>query len=71
MTTPNKNKGQQEEKITALYGRLSDDDGVDLESNSIQNQRTILQDYCRSHGYLRPQFFYDDGVSGTTFAGVR
>ena len=67
MTTPNKNKGQQEEKITALYGRLSDDDGVDLESNSIQNQRTILQDYCRSHGYLRPQFFYDDGVSGTTF----
>ena len=61
-----KNKGQ-EEKITALYGRLSDDDGVDMESNSISNQRTILQDYARKNGYLHPQFFYDDGVSGTTF----
>ena len=57
----------QEEKITALYGRLSDDDGVDMESNSISNQRTILQDYARLHGYPHPQFFYDDGVSGTTF----
>ena len=36
-----------EEKITALYGRLSDDDGVDMESNSISNQRTILQDYAK------------------------
>ena len=72
------NKGQ-EEKITALYGRLSDDDpeeekktknggdGDDKESNSIQNQRTILMDYARQHGYLHPKFFYDDGVSGTTF----
>lgn len=56
-----------QEKITALYGRLSEDDGVDLESNSISNQRTILQDYARCHGFLNPQFFYDDGVSGTTF----
>ncbi|MBR3860462.1 MAG: recombinase family protein [Oscillospiraceae bacterium] len=69
-----KNKGQ-EEKITALYARLSDDDpenekkgvGSDKESNSIQNQRMILYDYARTHGYLHPQFFYDDGVSGTTF----
>ena len=60
-------KKGQEEKITALYGRLSDDDGVDMESNSISNQRTILQDYARKNGYLHPQFFYDDGVSGTTF----
>lgn len=73
-----KNKGQ-EEKITALYARLSDDDpenekkgvGSDKESNSIQNQRMILYDYARTHGYLHPQFFYDDGVSGTTFAEVR
>ncbi len=57
----------QEEKITALYGRLSDDDGVDMESNSISNQRTILQDYAKKNGYLHPVFFYDDGVSGTTF----
>ena len=61
------NKSGQEEKITALYGRLSDDDGVDIESNSIANQRTILQDYARKNGYLHPQFFCDDGVSGTTF----
>ncbi len=60
------NQGQ-EEKITALYGRLSDDDGVDMESNSISNQRTILQDYAKKNGYLHPVFFYDDGVSGTTF----
>ena len=60
-------KPGQEEKITALYGRLSDDDGVDMESNSISNQRMILQDYARLHGYLHPRFFYDDGVSGTTF----
>ena len=74
MATANKNKGQ-EEKITALYARLSDDDpenekkgvGSEKESNSIQNQRTILYDYARSHGHLHPQFFYDDGVSGTTF----
>lgn len=74
MATASKNKGQ-EEKITALYARLSDDDpenekkgvGSDKESNSIQNQRMILYDYARAHGYLHPQFFYDDGVSGTTF----
>ncbi len=68
------NKGQ-EEKITALYARLSDDDpenekkgvGEDKESNSILNQRTILYDYARSKGYLHPTFFFDDGVSGTTF----
>ena len=66
MTTANKSTGQ-EEKITALYGRLSDDDGVDMESNSISNQRTILMDYCRQKGYPNPRFFYDDGVSGTTF----
>ena len=60
-------KTGQEKKITALYGRLSDDDGVDMESNSISNQRTILQDYARQHGYPNCVFFYDDGVSGTTF----
>ncbi len=66
MTTRNEINGQ-EEKLTVLYGRLSDDDGVDLESNSITNQRTILQDYARSHGYPNTRFFFDDGVSGTTF----
>ena len=57
----------QEEKLTALYGRLSDDDGLDVESNSIANQRAILLDYAVRHGYRNPRYFYDDGVSGTTF----
>ena len=38
-----KQNNGQEEKITALYGRLSDDDGVDLESNSISNQELICK----------------------------
>ena len=54
-------KPGQEEKITALYGRLSDDDGVDMESNSISNQRMILQDYARLHGYLHPRFSMTTG----------
>lgn len=67
MTTQNKN-GQEKEKITALYCRLSvDDDKKDMESNSITNQKQILLDYAKKHGYLHPFFFVDDGISGTTF----
>ena len=67
MTTQNKN-GQEKEKITALYCRLSvDDDKKDMESNSITNQKQILLDYAKKHGYLHPVFFVDDGISGTTF----
>lgn len=58
-------KGQ--EKITALYCRLSQDDGREGESNSIQNQKEILQAYARQKGFLHPEFFVDDGVSGTSF----
>ena len=58
-------------KITALYCRLSQDDGRDGESNSISNQKAILSQYAKEHGYLHPEFFVDDGISGTTFAGVR
>ena len=54
-------------KITALYCRLSQDDGRDGESNSISNQRAILSQYAKEHGYLHPEFFVDDGISGTTF----
>ena len=64
MTT--KNNGQ-EEKITALYCRLSLDDGMDGESNSIANQREILLDYAHKKGYLNTQVFADDGYSGTSF----
>lgn len=66
MTTNKNNKGQ-EEKITALYCRLSQDDNLDGESNSISNQKEILMTYAKKNGYLHPQFFVDDGISGTTF----
>ena len=62
-----KKQGQEQEKITALYCRLSQDDGLDGDSNSIQNQKTILMDYAKSRGYLHPMYFVDDGISGTTF----
>ena len=64
MTT--KNNGQ-EEKITALYCRLSQDDGMEGESNSIANQREILLNYAHKNGYLNTQVFADDGYSGTNF----
>ena len=68
MTTQNKSNGQEKEKITALYCRLSvDDDKKDMESNSITNQKQILLDYAKKYGYLHPVFFVDDGISGTTF----
>ena len=68
MTTANKFNGQADEKITALYCRLSvDDDNKDEESNSITNQKQILQDFARKEGYTNTMFFVDDGVSGTTF----
>ena len=67
MTTANKSNGQTEEKITALYCRLSQDDGLDCESNSISHQKDILLSYARQNGFLNPQFFVDDGISGTTF----
>ena len=68
MTTSD-NKGN-DNLITALYCRLSVDDAdrqVDEESNSIKNQKQILQDYCKNHGYHNTRFFVDDGISGTTF----
>ena len=60
-------KQVENNKITALYCRLSQDDGRDGDSNSIVNQREILTQYCRSNGFHNTQFFVDDGVSGTTF----
>ena len=65
MTTQNTNG--QKEKITALYCRLSQDDGRDGESNSISNQKEILSEYAKRNGFLHPHFFIDDGISGTTF----
>lgn len=54
-------------KITALYCRLSQDDGLDGESNSIQNQKRILEQYAIDHRFLNIQFYVDDGYSGASF----
>jgi len=54
------------DKITALYCRLSQDDGLE-ESNSITNQKSMLLRYSQDNGFSNPQFYVDDGVSGTTF----
>ena len=68
MTTANNINGQTEEKITALYCRLSvDDEKTDAESNSITNQKQILLDYCQKQGFTNTMFFVDDGISGTSF----
>lgn len=58
---------KQSEKITALYCRLSRDDELQGDSNSIVNQKNILSKYAKDNGFKNIQFFIDDGVSGTTF----
>ncbi len=55
------------DKITALYCRLSQDDMLQGESNSITNQKTILKKYAEDNGFRNTKFYVDDGVSGTTF----
>lgn len=67
MATANYIKGQSETKITALYCRLSQDDGREGDSNSISNQKEILLAYAQRNNFPNPQFFTDDGFSGTTF----
>ena len=54
-------------KITALYERLSRDDELQGESNSIKNQKQLLENYAHKNGYSPIRHFTDDGVSGTTF----
>ena len=56
-----------QEEITALYCRLSQDDKQEGDSNSIINQKKILKKYALDRGYTTIQFYIDDGVSGTTF----
>lgn len=53
--------------VTALYARLSVDDELDGVSNSITNQNDILNKYAEEQGFTYTRFYYDDGVSGTTF----
>ena len=55
------------DNITALYARLSQEDALDGDSNSIVNQKKILLQYAEDNGFPNPTFFIDDGVSGVTF----
>ena len=54
-------------KITALYERLSRDDELTGDSNSIINQKKLLEDYAKSHGFTNCAHFTDDGWSGANF----
>ena len=54
-------------KITPLYERLSRDDELQGESNSISHQKQMLEEYARRNGFPRPTHFTDDGISGTRF----
>lgn len=55
------------DKINALYCRLSRDDELQGDSNSIKNQKAILSKYAQEHGFTNPHFYVDDGYSGTNF----
>ena len=56
-----------QQKITILYCRLSNEDALDGESNSIQNQKELLTQYAREHGYTNLKILVDDGYTGTNF----
>ena len=58
-------QGNQTEKYTLLYGRLSNEDKREGTSLSIQHQEEMLRDYAEKQGFRNPLFLYDDGVSGT------
>ena len=60
-------KQLESDKITALYCRLSRDDELAGESNSIKNQKLILSKYAKDNKFQNIKFFVDDGYSGTTF----
>lgn len=55
------------QKITPLYERLSRDDELQGESNSISNQKQMLEDYAKRNGFPNPTHFTDDGISGIRF----
>jgi DNA invertase Pin-like site-specific DNA recombinase len=61
----NNNNGR--EGVTALYCRLSRDDGTENESNSISNQRTLLQQKAKEYGLTNTRCYVDDGFTGTNF----
>ena len=58
---------QTTQKITALYPRLSHEDELQGESNSISNQKRILETYAKQNGFSNLQWYTDDGYSGANF----
>ena len=56
-----------QQKITSLYCRLSNEDALDGESNSIANQRSILTRFAADHGFTNTRILVDDGYTGTNF----
>lgn len=56
-----------QQKITILYCRLSSEDSLDGESNSIHNQREFLTKYAADHGFTNTKILADDGYTGTNF----
>ena len=62
-----KSKKKEQIGITALYCRLSRDDGTDNDSNSIINQKKLLQKYAKEHGFSNTRNYVDDGYTGTNF----
>jgi len=55
------------QELDILYGRLSQEDELKGDSNSIQNQRMLLEKYAKDNGFTNVRFMYDDGYSGTNF----
>ena len=60
-------KKQVYEKITALYCRISLDDGGDNESMSISNQKIMLRDFAEKNGMVQYEYYVDDGYTGRNF----
>ena len=60
-------KKQENQKITALYCRISLDDGGDNESMSISNQKIMLRDFAEKNGMFQHEYYVDDGYTGRNF----
>lgn len=65
------NKKNKQMGITALYCRLSRDDGMEGDSNSIANQKRLLSKYAKENGFSNTKYYVDDGYTGTNFDEVR
>ncbi len=63
----NRKLNDNQQGITALYCRLSRDDGGDGDSNSIDNQKKLLSKYAKDRGFTSTRHFVDDGYTGTNF----